>query len=62
MRVIDDDIEQTVTDFHATIDQARHESPDLTSEIDAAAALFDQEVADARPVRVATQAQQKDKA
>jgi signal transduction histidine kinase/DNA-binding response OmpR family regulator/HPt (histidine-containing phosphotransfer) domain-containing protein len=62
MRVIDGDIEQTVTDFHATIDQARHESPDLTSEINAAAALFDQEVADARPVRVATQAQQKDKA
>ena len=62
MRVIDGDIDQTVTDFHATIDEARHESPDLTSEINAAAALFDQEVADARPVRVATQAQQKDKA
>src|SRR5246127_2286840 len=62
MRVIDGDIDQTVTDFHATIDEARHESLDLTSEINAAAALFDQEVADARPVRVATQAQQKDKA
>jgi signal transduction histidine kinase/DNA-binding response OmpR family regulator len=62
MRVIDGDIDQTVTDFHATIDEAKHESPDLTSEINAAAALFDQEVADARPVRVATQAQQKDKA
>jgi signal transduction histidine kinase/DNA-binding response OmpR family regulator/HPt (histidine-containing phosphotransfer) domain-containing protein len=60
--VIDGDLDQTVTDFHATIDEARNESPDLTSEINAAAALFDQEVADARPVRVATQAQQRDKA
>ena len=62
MRVIDTDIDQTVTDFHATIDEAKRESPGLTSEVNAAAALFDQEVADARPVRVATQAQQKDKA
>ena len=60
--VIDGDIDQTVRDFHATMDEAKRESPDLTSEINAAAALFDQEVADARPVRVATQAQQKDKA
>jgi signal transduction histidine kinase/DNA-binding response OmpR family regulator/HPt (histidine-containing phosphotransfer) domain-containing protein len=62
MRVIDGDIEQTVTDFHATMDEAKRESPDLTSEINAAAALFDQEVADSRPVRAATQAQQQDKA
>src|ERR1700758_1501604 len=62
MRVIDGDIDQTVTDFHATIDEAKRESPDLTSEINAAAALFDQEVADSRPVRAATQAQQNDKA
>ena len=62
MRVIDADIDQTVTDFHATMDEATRESPDLTSEIEAAAALFDQEVADSRPVRAASQAQQKDKA
>ena len=62
MRVIDGDIEQTVTDFHATMDEAKRESPDLTSEINAAAALFDQEVADSRQVRTVTQAQQKDKA
>ena len=63
MRVIYGDIDQTVTDFHATRDQPAR-GPDLTSEINAAARqqLFDQEVADARPVRVATQAQQKDKA
>jgi signal transduction histidine kinase/DNA-binding response OmpR family regulator/HPt (histidine-containing phosphotransfer) domain-containing protein len=62
MRVIDGDIDQTVTDFHATIDEAKRESTDLTSEINAAAALFDQGVADSRPVRAATQTQQKDKA
>src|ERR1700745_2796814 len=62
MRVIDGDIDQTVTDFHATIDEAKRESPDLTSEINAAAALFDQEVANSRSVRAATQARQNDKA
>jgi signal transduction histidine kinase/DNA-binding response OmpR family regulator/HPt (histidine-containing phosphotransfer) domain-containing protein len=62
MRVIDGDIDQTVTDFHATIDEAKRENTDLTSEINAAAALFDQEVADSRAVRAATQAQQQDKA
>src|SRR4051794_9246377 len=62
MLVIDSDIDQTITDFHATMDEARRESPGLTSEINAAAALFDQEVADSRPVRAAAQARQKDKA
>src|SRR5262249_52859267 len=33
MRVIDGDVEQTVADFHATMDEAKRESPDLTSEI-----------------------------
>src|SRR3954463_14321422 len=61
MTVIDGEIDQTVTDFHATMDDAKRESPDLTSEINAAAALFDQEAADSRPVRAATQAQQNDK-
>src|SRR5215472_16944553 len=41
MKVIDGDIDQTVADFHATMDEAKHESPDLTSEINTAAALFD---------------------
>ena len=61
MIVIDRDIDQTVTDFHASIDEAKRESPDLTSEINVAAEHFDQEVADSLPVRAATQAQQKDK-
>src|ERR1700745_3480032 len=62
MRVIDGDIDQTANDFHATIDEAKRENPELTSEITAAATLFDQEVADSRAVRAAAQAQQKDKA
>jgi signal transduction histidine kinase/DNA-binding response OmpR family regulator/HPt (histidine-containing phosphotransfer) domain-containing protein len=62
MRVIDGDIDHTATDFHAAMDEAKRESPDLTPDINAAVALFDQEVADSRPVRAATQAQQKDKA
>ena len=62
MRVIDGEIDQTVSDFHATMDEAKRDSPDLTSEINAAAALFDQEVSNSRPVRAATQAQQNDRA
>src|SRR3954447_11477350 len=62
MRVIDGDIDQSVTDFNATMDEAKRESPDLTSEIDAAATLFNREAADSRPVRAATQAHQDDKA
>ncbi len=62
MRVIDRDIEQTVTDFHTTMDEAKRESPELNTEINAAAALFDQEVSDSVAVRAATQAHQQDKA
>src|SRR6201987_6226146 len=62
MRVIDGDLDHTFTDFHAPLDEAERESPDLTPEINAAAALFDQEVADSRPVRAVTQAQENEKA
>ena len=48
MRVIDADIDQSVADFHAALNEAKRRSPDLTSEIDAAAALFDREVAESR--------------
>jgi signal transduction histidine kinase/DNA-binding response OmpR family regulator/HPt (histidine-containing phosphotransfer) domain-containing protein len=62
MRVIDADLDQTVTDFHTAMSQAKSQSPDMASDIDAATVLFDQSVADSRPVRAATQAQQNDKA
>src|SRR5215469_10509161 len=36
MMLIDSDLDQTVTDFHATLHEVRRESPDLTAEINAA--------------------------
>ena len=62
MRVIDGDLDEVAAEFHSDLDQARRESPDLTSQIDAAEAMFDKSVSDSRPVRAATQAQQNDKA
>jgi hypothetical protein len=44
------------------MDEAKRYSPDLTPEINAAAALFNREVADSRPARAATQAHEKNKA
>src|SRR5499433_1247400 len=62
MRMIEGEIEQTVIDFHTVLNEAKLENPDLASEIDASAALFDQAVVHSQPVRAATQAQQNDKA
>jgi signal transduction histidine kinase/DNA-binding response OmpR family regulator/HPt (histidine-containing phosphotransfer) domain-containing protein len=61
-RMIDREIEQTVTDLHTVLSEAKRENPDLGSEIDASAALFDQAVVHSQPVRAATQEQQNDKA
>src|SRR5262249_47338578 len=62
MHMIDREIEQTIIDFHTALNDAKRENPDLASEIDASAALFDQVVVHSQPVRAATQAQQNDKA
>src|SRR5215813_3444178 len=62
MRVIDGELDQTIAEFHSAMDEAKHESPDLTSEITAATALFEQLVLGSRPVRAATQANLNDKA
>jgi hypothetical protein len=62
MRMIDGDIEQIITDFHTALNEAKRDNPDLASQIDAPAALFDQAVVHSRPVRASTQAQQNDKA
>jgi len=62
MRMIDREIEQSVIDFHTALNEAKLGEPDLTSEIDAGMALFDQAVVHSQPVRAATQAQQNDKA
>src|SRR5499433_3402896 len=53
MRVIDGELDQTIAEFHSAMDEAKHESPDLTSEITAATALFEQLVLGSRPVRAA---------
>ena len=62
MLAIDGDIDQAVADFHASMEEAKREIPEMASEINATATLFDQEIADSRPVRAATQAHQNDKA
>ncbi|HEY3617012.1 MAG TPA: GAF domain-containing protein, partial [Candidatus Sulfotelmatobacter sp.] len=62
MRVIDGDLDRTITEFHSAMDETKRESPDLISEINSATTLFDQSVLDSRPVRAATQAQLNDKA
>src|SRR5215472_12088941 len=62
MRMIDREIEEAVIDFHAGLNDAKGENPELASEIDASTALFDQAVVHSQPVRAATQAQQNDKA
>jgi two-component system sensor histidine kinase/response regulator len=62
MRLIDGDLDQTAADFHSVMDEAKRESPDLVSEINAATVLFDQSVSRSLPARTATQAQQNDKA
>ena len=62
MRVIDGELDQTSSEFHSAMDQAKRESPELTSDITAAIGLYDGSVLDSRPVRAATQAGLNDKA
>ena len=62
MRVVDADLDEAAAEFHSSIDEARRESPGLAPRLTAATALFDQAVADSRPIRAATQIQNNDKA
>src|SRR5262249_17116578 len=62
MRMIDGDLEQAIAAFHSAMDEAKRQSPDLSSEINAATAAFDRLVIDSRPVRAATQAGRNDQA
>ena len=62
MRVIDGVLDQTINDFHLNLDKAKEESPDLSSQINDAMALYDHSVLDSRQVRAATQAGLNDKA
>jgi two-component system sensor histidine kinase/response regulator len=62
MRVIDGELDHTSTEFHAEMDEAKRDSPELTSEINTAITLYDACVLDSRPVRAATLAGLNDKA
>jgi len=62
MRVIDADLDQVAAEFHSTVEDAKRESPNLASQIDAAAAIFDKAVSNSRPIRAATLNHDNDRA
>ena len=51
MRSIDGDLDKTAAEFYSSIDEAKRQSPNLTSRIKPAEDLFDQVVSESRPVR-----------
>ena len=51
MRSIDADLDKTAAEFYSSVDEAKRESPNLTSRIKTAQDLFDQAVSDSRPLR-----------
>jgi len=50
-RAIDEALNQTVAEYHAYEQAAEAESPGLAPQIEAAGALFDRAISDARPIR-----------
>src|ERR1700748_1815210 len=60
MRAIDVGLDETVTEFHAAVVEAREESPSLAPKINAVTTLFDEAVSDARPIRTAALANHND--
>ncbi len=54
MRVIEGELDRTSTEYQALISTSAREAPERAKEIETAAAVFDQAVADSRPVRAAT--------
>jgi signal transduction histidine kinase/CheY-like chemotaxis protein/HPt (histidine-containing phosphotransfer) domain-containing protein len=61
-QVIDGEMEKTRSDYEAVSSAALREIPERADKINAAAALFDKTVADARPVRAAALAGNNEKA
>jgi signal transduction histidine kinase/CheY-like chemotaxis protein len=51
MRSIDADLDKTAAEFYSSVDEAKRQSPNLTSRIKAAQDLFDQVVSESRPLR-----------
>ena len=62
MRSIDADLDKTAAEFYASIDEAKRESPNLTSRIKTAQDLFDQVVSESRLLRGATTTSESAKA
>jgi hypothetical protein len=51
MRSIDADLDKTAAEFYSSADEAKRQSPNLTSRIKPAEDLFDQVVSESRPIR-----------
>ncbi len=51
LRAIDTDLDETVTEFHSSVEDAKAEMPSLAPKISAVTVLFDEAVSDARPIR-----------
>ena len=51
MRSIDADLDKTAAEFYSSVDEAKRQSPNLTSRIKKAQDLFDQVVSESRPLR-----------
>jgi hypothetical protein len=51
MRAIDANLDETITEFHSAVADAKTETPSVAPKIDAVTVLFDEAVSDARPVR-----------
>ena len=62
MQVIDAEIDKAAADFHSAVEDAKRQSPSLAPAIEAATALFDKAISDARPVRAAALINHNDKA
>lgn len=61
MRVIDAELDQTATEFHSAVEEAKREIPSMAPAIESATAQFDRAVSDSRPVRAATLSKNNDK-
>ena len=62
MRSIDADLDKTAAEFYSSIDEAKRESPNLTSRIKTSQDLFDQVVSESRLLRGAAMTSENAKA
>jgi signal transduction histidine kinase/DNA-binding response OmpR family regulator len=62
MLKLDTELDQTVTAYHAAMEEAMRGSPELATRIEASSALFDKLVVDSRPIRAAALRNDNDRA